>query len=355
MHSPSTLPLTQATRERKRLSGPMSFKILLIIAIVAFLAYCEGYSKIDDSFIYARYISNALAGKGMVYNAGEHVNALSSPLYSYLLLLTSWLLHGNVLLGTIVLSGVFLVLASILAEYLTPFSGLFIASTAYFYYLVGMETSLFVFMILAIITLFQMEKWGWLPLASVLLVLSRFEGGLLVAVVAWRLYQRRVWPTWKAFIPAILLAVCYLLLNHHYYYGVYLPSSATAKLGQGFSGLWGRWPTAFVSHFSMAMVTFQKTKFIMYLVAVFCLVFRAIYFLCDHLCLRCYSEDPCSDAYGHCAAVGVSFRECRVSSPSMAARGPLYGLSGCREVDRSAYAAQRACRSGRNRYFGMVF
>ena len=270
MHSPGTLPLTQATTERKRLSGPMSFKILLIIAIVAFLAYCEGYSKIDDSFIYARYISNALAGNGMVYNTGEHVNALSSPLYSYLLLLTSWLLHGNVLLGTIVLSGVFLVLASILAEYLTPFSGLFIASTAYFYYLVGMETSLFVFMILAIITLFQMEKWDWLPLASVLLVLSRFEGGLLVAVVAWRLYQRRVWPTWKAFIPAILLAVCYLLLNHHYY-GVYLPSSATAKLGQGFSGLWGRWPTAFVSHFSMAMVTFQKTKFIMYLVAVFCI------------------------------------------------------------------------------------
>src|SRR5260370_25758281 len=187
----------------------MYFKILLIIAIVAFLAYCEGYSKIDDSFIYARYISNELAGKGMVYNAGENVNARSSPLYSYLLLLTSWLLHGNVLLGTIVLSGVFLVLASILAEYLTPFSGLFIASTAYFYYLVGMETSLFVFMILAIITLFQMEKWDWLPLASVLLVLSRFEGGLLVAVVAWRHSPRRELPTCKALIPAILLAVCH--------------------------------------------------------------------------------------------------------------------------------------------------
>src|SRR5258708_38621282 len=142
----------------------------------------------------------------MVYNAGEHVNSVSSPLYSYLLLLTSWLLHGNVLLGTIVLSGVFLVLASILAEYLTPFSGLFIASTAYFYYLVGMETSLFVFMILAIITLFQMEKWDWLPLASVLLVLSRFEGGLLVAVVAWPVYQGRVVSSWEAFIPGVILA-----------------------------------------------------------------------------------------------------------------------------------------------------
>ena len=237
--------------------------------MVAILSWFAGYSKIDDAYIYARYVRNALAGHGMVFNVGERVNALSSPLYAYLLLFVSWLLHGRVLLSTAVISGVFLVLTCVLAEYLVPLSGLFLASTAYFYFLVGMETSLFVFMLLLVIALFQQGKWSWLPVASILLILSRFEGGLLVLIVGWQLYRRRIWPGWISFIPAILVGLGYLLLNHHYY-GGFLPASAAAKLGQGFSGYWGRWPTAFLGHPDSVLYTFQKTKFILYLTAVFC-------------------------------------------------------------------------------------
>lgn len=248
--------------------GKTAVKSLILAVIIVLLSWSAGHSKIDDSYIYARYVANALAGHGMVFNIGEHVNALTSSLYAYLLLLVSRLLHGNVLLGAILLSGMFLLAASLLAERIVPFSGFFIASTAYFYFLTGMETSLFLFMLLAVITLFESERYNWLPLASVLLVLSRFEGGLLIVLLMWQLYQKRAWPSWTASIPAVIVAISYLLLNHHYY-GSYLPSSAAAKLSEGFSGYWGRWPTAFLGHSGMAILTFQKTKYIMYLMVVF--------------------------------------------------------------------------------------
>jgi arabinofuranosyltransferase len=234
-----------------------AFAVALIVPI---LCYCMGYSRIDDSFIYARYVANALMGRGMVFNAGEHVNALTSPLFAYLLLLVSMVFHGKVLLATSILSGIFLFLACLLAEKLVPFSGLLIASTAYFYILLGMETSLFVLMLLVTVALFQAKKYDLLPLAFVLLVLTRFEGGLLVATISWQMWKRRVWPKPVAFVPAVLVAGGYLFLNLHYY-GAYLPSSATAKLGQGFSGYWGRWPTAFLGHTVAVEELFEKIPY----------------------------------------------------------------------------------------------
>jgi len=218
--------------------------------IVPILCLCCGYSKLDDSYIYARYIANALSGHGLVFNVGEHVNALSSPLFAYLLLGTSYILHGNVLLATAVLSGIFMLLACLLGEVLTPFAGLILASTAYFYNLVGMETSLFIFMLLAVVALVQFQKYNWLPLACVLLVLTRFEGSLLVLFVGLRLlHLRRIQSVFQSItvMPAVAVGLLYLCLNL-IYYGTYLPVSAMAKIGQGFSEYWGPWPTAFLGH-----------------------------------------------------------------------------------------------------------
>jgi hypothetical protein len=89
--------------------------------------------KLDDAFIYARYIKNALDGDGLVFNAGERVNALTSPLMGYLLLILSWLLHGRVLLAEMILSTIFLASACSFAEAMVPYSGMILASTAFFY------------------------------------------------------------------------------------------------------------------------------------------------------------------------------------------------------------------------------
>ncbi len=41
----------------------------------------------DDAYIYFRYVDNAVfLGHGLVYNAGEHVEGFSSPLWTLLLL-----------------------------------------------------------------------------------------------------------------------------------------------------------------------------------------------------------------------------------------------------------------------------
>ncbi|MDZ7620939.1 MAG: hypothetical protein U5O69_00325 [Candidatus Competibacteraceae bacterium] len=55
--------------------------------------------------IYLRYVRNFLNGSGLVYNPGVYFNGLTSPLYSYLAILTGLLLDNlqsaNILLATI--------------------------------------------------------------------------------------------------------------------------------------------------------------------------------------------------------------------------------------------------------------
>ncbi len=239
--------LLRRWRRDERMTALPAFPLraALICAAVAYLTLCAGASQIDDSYIYDRYIANALAGHGLVYNLGEHVNALSSPVFGYLLLLGSWLAHGNVLLASEVLSALGMLAASLLAEFLVPFAGLLLAGTAYFYALTGMETTVFAAALMLEVVLYAKRQYRWLPLVSVVVALTRFEGAVLVAVVAVQLFRRKELPKIVYFVPALLLVAGYLLLNKRYY-EVYLPSSAIAKLGQGFSGYWGRWPTAFL-------------------------------------------------------------------------------------------------------------
>jgi len=244
------------------------FAILLIVPILSWRA---GYPSIDDSYIYARYIANALSGKGMVFNTGERVNALTSPFFSYLTLGTAYLLHGNVLLATTLLSALFLLLAALVAESMVPFAGLLIASTAYFYGLVGMESSLFLFMLLMLVYIYKSRQTFWLPLAAILLILTRFEGALLVALVAIQVVREKTRIRLVSLIPPALVTAAYLFLNH-IYYGAWLPSSAVAKVSQGFSGYWGEWPTAFLGHTELVLRYFSWTVYIIPILASLCIL-----------------------------------------------------------------------------------
>jgi len=228
-----------------RTSWPRA-KYLLLAVLVVCLAYASRHAQIDDALIYARYIQNALDGHGLVFNPGEKVNGLSSPLYCYVLLAVSWLLHGNIILASVVLSGVFLFLASAVAERMVPFAGFCVASVGYFYVLVGMETALFLFLLVLAVFLAAAGKKNWLPLVLSLLVLTRFEAGIMALLVCWEFHRRRSWPAWQAWLPAAAIGAGYLLLNRAMY-GTVLPNSATAKIGQGLSGALGPWPTAFIT------------------------------------------------------------------------------------------------------------
>lgn len=222
----------------------LPLRIVAIALLVAVLGFFSRHDQIDDALIYARYIANALHGLGLVFNPGEHINALTSPLYSYLVLATAKLLGGRVLLATVLISGIFFFLACSLAESLIPFAGLLLAATGYFYSLVGMESSTFLCMTLLAIVLLEHQRYNWLPTVGILLLLTRFESGALLLPIAVELYRRKRLPSATSFLPAALIALLYLALNR-YWYGSFLPASAGAKLGQGRSGYWGHWPFAF--------------------------------------------------------------------------------------------------------------
>ena len=221
------------------------FRALAILALVPALYFLGRHLYLDDALIYARYVLHALEGRGLVFNVGQPVNALTSILDTWLLLGLSFLLRGHILLAQLILSGSFLLGAALLAESVVPFAGIFIASTSLFYLCNGLETSLFLFLLLLCVRAYVTGRINWLPLLSALAVLTRFEAGALVLVIAWQLWRKRRLPALNSFLPALLLVLLYFAFNLFFYRSL-LPQSASAKLGQGLSGYWGRWPTAFL-------------------------------------------------------------------------------------------------------------
>ncbi|SNS78404.1 hypothetical protein SAMN05421770_102314 [Granulicella rosea] len=220
-------------------------RAIVVCAVFGMLTYAGRHFRLDDAYIYARYIDHALAGRGLVFNDGEQVNALTSILDTWLQLAIAYLAHGHILVIQAVLSGIFFLAAALMAESLVPLSGIIIAASSYFYFTVGMETSLFLFLLMLTIHAYAREKVEWLPLLCALTLLTRFEGGALVAVIAWRLWSTRRLPSLRSMLAPAVLAVIYFAFNEFFYQRI-LPQSASAKLGQGFSGFWGRWPTAFL-------------------------------------------------------------------------------------------------------------
>lgn len=220
-------------------------RLFVTLCIVLCFMYVFRNYILDDGLIYARYVENALHGNGLVFNAGESVNALTSPLFTYLLLFLSWILHGHVILAEQILFSTLFLCALILAERLVPYSSPALAVTAYFYFLIGMESTLFLFLLTLATTLYVNRQVNWIPLLLALVVLTRFEGGLLIPIIGWRLWQERTLPKLWAYIAPVAVLLAYTFLNH-LWYGAFLPSSTTAKLQQGLSGYWGKWPTAFL-------------------------------------------------------------------------------------------------------------
>jgi hypothetical protein len=219
-------------------------RAMIVAIFIAVFSVLARHFVVEDGLIYARFVSNALNGHGLVFNIGEHVNALTSPLFTYLLLALSWLLKGKIFFAEHLLFALAFFGACFFAERIVPLSGVLISTTAYFYTLIGLETTLFLLMLVLTAWAYARRQYDWLPLLVVLSLLTRFEAGLFIPLLAWLLWRERRAPRLVAFVPAAALIIFYLLLNHHWY-GAYLPNSATSKLGQARSGFWGDWPWAF--------------------------------------------------------------------------------------------------------------
>jgi len=218
---------------------------------LAYFSYLNRTLQIDDALIYQRYIRNLLDGHGLVYNPGEYFNGLTSPLYTYLSIATSYLLN-NTQIAAMALSTAFMALALIIFTILFSryakihfvlLGAIFATCLPYFYLTYGMETSLFIFLIGWCIYLFDRKNDFLLGIACALLFLARGEGLFLILALGVEfLRQNRPFPKLYTFVLPIFIVAASFAFNK-WYFGTFLTETMAVKIYQGQSGLWGEWPS----------------------------------------------------------------------------------------------------------------
>ncbi len=241
----STTPAAYASRVgvTSILLSRHSFLVVIPFCVVAYFSFLTRNYQLDDALIYLRYVKNFRDGFGLVYNPGEKFNALTSPLFTYISLASSFLMR-NLQVNTIAISSLFFACASILGAKLFSigrWEGLFTAvvtgSFGYFYSTFGMETPLFLMLIGLSLYLHKIDS-KYFIIALALLVITRFEGVFLAAAIAGDyLIRNRKLPQARILASALIICLLPFIFNY-FYYGDFLPATASAKIGQGRSGFW---------------------------------------------------------------------------------------------------------------------
>ena len=217
--------------------------VLVPLSVVGYFSFLARNYQLDDALIYLRYVKNFHDGLGLVYNPGEKFNGLTSPLFTYASIASSFIFN-NLQIATMVISCLFFTCASILGglifsrdKWEALFTTLVIGSFGYFYSTFGMETPLFLMLIGLSLFLYKTgSRYFFISLAF--LVITRYEGAFLaMAMVADHFMKSRRLPEAKILILALTVFLVPFVINY-FYYGDILPATASAKLGQGKSGLW---------------------------------------------------------------------------------------------------------------------
>ena len=223
--------------------GRNIFLIFIPLLVIGYFSFLARNYQLDDALIYLRYVKNFHEGFGLVYNPGERFNGLTSPLFTYIVLAASFLFK-NLQITTIIISSVFLTCACILGGKLFSkgkweflFTAVIIGSFGYFYSTFGMETPLFLMLIGLSLYLYKIDS-KYFILALTFLILTRGEGVFLaVAIAADYLIRDRRLPNIKIMAIALVILLLPFVFNY-FYYGDFLPATASAKIGQGKSGFW---------------------------------------------------------------------------------------------------------------------
>jgi len=220
--------------------------VFLFALLLRSLVWLEYPTPRDDAFIVFRVARNLAAGAGFVFNAGERVQAVSSPLYGLLTAGTWWLAGARVTIP--VLQGLGAVadsLAAVLLALLVSASprdgrlrlspagllaGILYAgcSSSALVASHGLETGLYTCAIAAAFLALRREKVGPCLVASTACALLRPEGALVpLVVLAARFAATRRLPlrelAWVS-LAALPYAVFAVL-----YYGSVLPQTVVAK------------------------------------------------------------------------------------------------------------------------------
>ena len=284
-------------------------RLRLIAPIIAGLAVVARvwvswttHSTAEDFLITLRYAENIAAGRGFVFNPGEHVLGSTTPLYTLILALAAWLHLPDALAGkalNILADGVTCyLLARLLArpEIGQPIAGLFAAllyafsSTPINISIGGMESSLVTCVSLGMIYAYVARRSRALYLLGAILFLLRIDGLLLFALLAVGLVIRERRIPWRDLGLAVLVALPWILFAT-VYFGSPVPTSLVAKLIVYANGVTPRWVNtgAFVTQFAAGW--FQRLVTLLFLLG----AARIVLYLRPHP-LATSPRDPASRA-----------------------------------------------------------
>ena len=214
------------------------------VLVVIFFSFINRHYELDDALIYLRYIRNYQDEYGLVYNPGEYFNALTSPLFIYLTLFAATAI-SNPHIAVVTISCLSFALASLFAGQIfsdnkseATLTAVVVASFNYFYSTFGLETPLFLMLIVISLYLYKINS-TYFVVALALLIITRAEGIFLAIpmVVDYLLRYKKLPPIAPVFIASIILITPFVF--NYFYYGAALPGTASAKLAQGQSGYWG--------------------------------------------------------------------------------------------------------------------
>lgn len=216
------------------------------------------FSLFDDAMISMRYAENLAHGEGLVWNAGERIEGITNLLTTLLMSISATFFDKKFAVLIIQLSGVPVVLASAFLTALIARHALsaedkgtewiqlmvFVGVLAYyplsFWTLMGMETGLLTFLLLA--SIYVVLRYGdspkillLLPLLLYLSYLTRPDALIPASVIlGYRLFQihRYRRPYSIAFGEMLILAglvIVHLAFRFHYY-GELVPNTYTLKM-----------------------------------------------------------------------------------------------------------------------------
>ena len=201
----------------------------------------ETTAHFDDAYITYRYARNLATGRGFVYNPGEAVLGMTTPLYGFLLALISTL-GIDIPQASHTLSVIGWAACVILTTRIGQATGeravgliaaALVATFPLFLDVIGMETNLMMAVALAAIYLYLT---GHTCVAFVLAALAtwmRPDCALVAMVLGLTfIWERRTVP-WREGVLFVLILLPWLVIAQSFY-GSMLPNSLLAKAGQGY-------------------------------------------------------------------------------------------------------------------------
>lgn len=210
------------------------------LAVVTFAVRLScGPRTVDDAFITFRYARNLAEGAGFVFNPGEAILGTTTPLFALLMAAfhlvgaelpwSALLLTGLADAGTAVL--IFLVLhrmsrnpmVALAAALLFSFSAGSIRFTAG-----GMETGLFVFLVMLSVWFFLEERYPAAAASAALATLTRPEGILVLGIVGGLYLLRFRELPWSMIGISLVICLPWVIFAS-IFFGSPIPNSVTAK------------------------------------------------------------------------------------------------------------------------------